>query len=456
VATLGLAGAGRTGWRGLQPAGNLRKWGGVGARNENARASKEEIAMVSRMVHSRRSWILWIWIAFGAGALILCWNLALGSAADSPKSTGGKTAPAASAIGPDLQKILDEHGLKIAGNNLTIAGEGDLAKGLTDAPKLKKALIAAERDLHAVEAEVEELNTQIAALKVQHVELSAGLTRAAGTTENNRFVGALNATSGQIDLLMDKHKEASKGLKDALSKASDAREAYVELTLNMRTMAEEISGKWSKLAEDDEVKEAVEKINSATGKKLKLVPSPGFVTAEKRLQALEHTVLSESIPMKTDDSGMQVTVVIDGKHKCEMEVDSGATSMTLPYKMAKDFGLEPKSSDPKIICVLADGSKVPATITRLSSVRVGKFTVEDVECAVFDPKAVNASALLGMSFLGNFKFEIDKQKSELRMVKVDSGDSPKGKAGAKGKKPAGKPPAGKSKKPSDDEEMSDQ
>jgi clan AA aspartic protease (TIGR02281 family) len=135
-----------------------------------------------------------------------------------------------------------------------------------------------------------------------------------------------------------------------------------------------------------------------------------------------------------------------------MEVDSGATSMTLPYQMAKDFGLEPKSSDPKIMCVLADGSKVPATMTKLSSVRVGKFTVEDVECAVFDPKAVNAAALLGMSFLGNFTVEIDKQKSELRMVKVDSGDAPKGKAGTKGKKPTGKP-ASKSKKKTDDDEM---
>ena len=98
--------------------------------------------------------------------------------------------------------------------------------------------------------------------------------------------------------------------------------------------------------------------------------------------------------------------------------------MSLPYAMAKEMGIEPKSSDPKVTGILADGSEVEATRIKLASVRVGKFTVEDVDCDVFERQAVNAAPLLGMSFLGNFKIEIDKQKSELRMVKVDSGDTP--------------------------------
>ncbi|MGC4005423.1 MAG: hypothetical protein QM811_20805 [Pirellulales bacterium] len=35
------------------------------------------------------------------------------------------------------------------------------------------------------------------------------------------------------------------------------------------------------------------------------------------------------------------------------------------------------------------------------------------------PKRSKSPPLLGMSFLGNFKFEIDKNKSELKMVKID-------------------------------------
>jgi predicted aspartyl protease len=40
---------------------------------------------------------------------------------------------------------------------------------------------------------------------------------------------------------------------------------------------------------------------------------------------------------------------------------------------------------------------------KLSEIRVGKFTVKDVECAVLGPEAVNAESMLGMSFLRHFK-----------------------------------------------------
>jgi hypothetical protein len=39
-----------------------------------------------------------------------------------------------------------------------------------------------------------------------------------------------------------------------------------------------------------------------------------------------------------------------------------------------------------------------------------------------------------MSFLGQFKFEVDSQQEELKLVKVDSGEPvPKEKTGSKGK-----------------------
>jgi len=61
---------------------------------------------------------------------------------------------------------------------------------------------------------------------------------------------------------------------------------------------------------------------------------------------------------------------------------------------------------------------------KLTSVRVGKFTVENVECAVLGPAATMAEPLLGMSFLENFKFEIDAAAKKLNMVKVASSDAP--------------------------------
>ena len=50
--------------------------------------------------------------------------------------------------------------------------------------------------------------------------------------------------------------------------------------------------------------------------------------------------------------------------------------------------------------------------------------MDNVECAVLGPEASMAEPLLGMSFLENFKFEIDAAAKKLNMVKVASSDAP--------------------------------
>ena len=130
--------------------------------------------------------------------------------------------------------------------------------------------------------------------------------------------------------------------------------------------------------------------------------------------------MSESIKLTEDSGTFLVSVLIDGKHTQEMVVDSGATSISLPFAMAKEMGLEPNSGDRKVRVQLADGSEVDGFLKTIPTVRVGKFTVDDVECIVLSPAAVKAMPLLGMSFLGNFKFEIDKNRAELKMVKIDA------------------------------------
>ena len=75
-------------------------------------------------------------------------------------------------------------------------------------------------------------------------------------------------------------------------------------------------------------------------------------------------------------------------------------------------------SDPDIVLELADGRRLLAKATTLKSVRVGKFTVENVECAVLGPEAISASPILGMSFLGKFKFEVNASAATLSMVKI--------------------------------------
>ena len=102
---------------------------------------------------------------------------------------------------------------------------------------------------------------------------------------------------------------------------------------------------------------------------------------------------------------------------------AGASLISLPQKTAKSFGLKPSASDETILLQLADGRTIQAKLMKLSEVRVGKFTLKDVECAVLGPEAIAAEPLLGMSFLGHFKFEIDAQAETLTMVKVKTSAS---------------------------------
>src|SRR5205807_3807882 len=77
---------------------------------------------------------------------------------------------------------------------------------------------------------------------------------------------------------------------------------------------------------------------------------------------------------------------------------------------------------------LADGKVVEARHMVLKSVRVGQFTVENVDCAVLPETLVAADNLLGGSFLRNFVYKLDPQAGELHLSQI-GGKPDAGKAG---------------------------
>ena len=103
-----------------------------------------------------------------------------------------------------------------------------------------------------------------------------------------------------------------------------------------------------------------------------------------------------------------------------MALDPGSSLVVLPKKDAEDLGIATTDTDPTLTLILADGNRISAKEVVIPELRVGKFVVENVRCAVLGPEATEAEAMLGMSFLENFKFEIDAQSSKLTMIKVDS------------------------------------
>jgi clan AA aspartic protease (TIGR02281 family) len=201
-------------------------------------------------------------------------------------------------------------------------------------------------------------------------------------------------------------------------KANAAREGYVQQVAEIRALVERLSQRYTALKADADAQRALAEWNAAANTKFEIKPSSYFLNSVKKLESLEKTVTSEKIPLRREGNSYFATVVINGKPPQEMIVDTGASSVVLPYSVAIECGVKPEESTATVIATVADGSKVKSKLIQLDSIRVGKFTAEHVECVVLPPGAKNAPTLLGMTYLSRFNFSING--TELVLSKIES------------------------------------
>ena len=155
---------------------------------------------------------------------------------------------------------------------------------------------------------------------------------------------------------------------------------------------------------------------------MKFELSSSFTGNLKNLDDLEKAVHKEKISLRRDGNTFYASVVINGQHTAEMIVDSGSSLIRLPYELAISMGLKPEPSDKRILIEIADGSTITGVLKKIATVRAGTFELKDVECAVLGPEAVSAAPLLGMTFLGEFQFQLDAADATLGMTQIE-GDS---------------------------------
>ncbi|WP_442483126.1 TIGR02281 family clan AA aspartic protease [Aeoliella sp. SH292] len=316
---------------------------------------------------------------------------------------------------------LEAAGYKVTGSKLTTEPETEINADLKEINKLRKELLTATRELSKVQSQVDQHKANIAQITHQEVQLSTQLAnvRQGDVESNNRIVGALNALQGQKNLMNGQTPQGEEALAKSRAGWSKAREAYLQLVLDLREKVEAASELYEKNCEDDSLKAAVEELNKSTGKSYSIDTPRTFLSAVRKLESLEDEVLTESISLRRQGNTLYVSVMVNGKYDKEMVVDSGASLILLPAAAAKELGVEPTKEDPQVELVMADGRTVSGRLVTLEEVRVGQFTVKEVEAAVLGPEAVSAEPLLGMSFLGNFKFELDAKAGTLTMVNVE-------------------------------------
>ena len=139
------------------------------------------------------------------------------------------------------------------------------------------------------------------------------------------------------------------------------------------------------------------------------VKSSNFSNASISKQGVTHVIKAKQAP----GDHYIVEVVLNGSITVNLMVDTGATMVVLSDRIGKRLGVHSNSDLPKIGMNTA-GGKVEAPLFVLDSVKIGSAEVLNVETTT-NPYMGDMDGLLGMSFLGEFKVEMDRQNGKLTL-----------------------------------------
>jgi clan AA aspartic protease (TIGR02281 family) len=320
----------------------------------------------------------------------------------------------------DPEAFLKSKGLRRVDPLFTLGDETELTKKMSNLDRLKRGVAEGVKQENAAEKDEVKKKAAIVECLKRRTALRAQLQQNPPANIYNNIVSQINQLGDQA-VLLEKEVAENSPVKAAQASANKAREAYIQQLLEIRQLVNRLQEKYADLTADPKVAEMIDAYNKAKGKSFKLGPSASLAVNDRKLKKFEETVLSDSIDIqRTRGELWEVSVVFNGKDPQIIDVDTGASLVSLSYQAAKAAGLTPSETDPTIRLQMADGREVDAKKVIASSIRVGKFEVEKVEVAVMPASLTNAASVLGQSFLKHFTYKIDTEKQKLVMTKVDT------------------------------------
>lgn len=305
--------------------------------------------------------------------------------------------------------VLTGKGLTKSGGLYILPAEKDVLDGLRPLMVTKTKFDTDSKARAGLERQSQTIKGQISQADLAMRTLFEKYQAANDVTIKNNLVAKINILKSQIDEAKQYKADVDKQI-SALG--DETREQYIQQVIDLSGKAETVSNQYKDLTADDDVKAALKAAKARMG------PSEGFVTASNRLKLFRKAFSSDVVAVKMDSGVPTVEVTINGKVTRTMTVDSGASLVCIPADLAKDLQLVPGPNDPEITLQLADGRSHKAHQMSLKSVRVGTFTVEDVDCAVLEADLISAEPLLGGSFLQNFIYKLDPKAGELHLART--------------------------------------
>jgi len=372
-------------------------------------------------------------------------GLALLIVASIAASARCQDAPGPAAV-PRPDDVLKKHDLKRTGTIWVLPGESSILRDFRDARSIlrevgegvvqqqemelgsrdRKGLIQQLRDQSdQIGQQIAQLNQQLDALVVPPGGNNFVVQqRNQVAQQHNAMLVERDRVINQLNSLQDQGKDQDQDQKLQLNaEVAERREKYMQSILDLRKAVDEISAKYAELGKDAEVTKALEVLSAASRSKHRLGPSKALGEAIKLLKKSEGSVKSETIKLRRDNGVFHLTAMLNGKVPAQMVFDTGAGVTTISTKLAARLGLKPEPADQKITLKTADGTEVESKLIRLKSVRVGKFTVNDVECAVMPEGKGDVDSLLGQSFFKQFKVEFSHDAGTLALKELETAGS---------------------------------
>ncbi len=335
--------------------------------------------------------------------------------------------PAQAAYSNDVvakaDKILADAGIKRSGKTLLATGTSELNRALSNLTKSRKAIKQLADARKLTEEQLELTRQQFRILNAQNGELNLRLTRPLPGATNNQLVGLINANNARLLQLDEQRGQLQEKLASDRRAVNEAETQYADQVLALRRDFTALQRTLeSSLAEPNlRIALKVSNVNFQTPETIDIAVLLGSI--DRRIKQIESEIFSESIALDVTPDGSAYVHVAVGETSIDMVLDSGASLICLPAEAATKLGISVPADAPRMRLVLADGRTIDARGVVLPQVRVGQFTAENVDAAVLDAAAIHAEPLLGMSFLGNFRFEIDTSSRTLKMLRI--GEEPK-------------------------------
>ncbi len=326
--------------------------------------------------------------------------------------------------GADPASLLKERGLERETTTWVLPAESELNRALRDVRSLDRKVKSARKDSARMAKNLKDLDREIDNLTRRRREISNQLPRlASDPRRHNQAIAVLNQIGVRLAVLYE-YKVASDEPAEVEQRLAAARQGYIQHLLDVRRAVDAAVERYARLAEDPDVGVAIADLGRDDERTYTLGPSRRFLKHVQLLERLEKVIQTDRITMRRHAGTWWVPVVFNREVTRELLFDSGASTVSLPARLAAEIGLTPSATDTMTRVSLADGSIVEATVMTIPLLRVGTFEAADVRCIVLPPEFPNAPALLGGSFINRFGYKIDTGAGTLTLHRLED-DTPR-------------------------------